>query len=462
MKCYRIKEEFDAQRLILIFSGWSVDWHLFARYEYPEGYDVAVVWDYGNVSAELPEFVKDYEETVVIAWSFGVAAFQSVHRRLSHKLNVNYVIAVNGTTFPVDDERGIPVEVFAATKAGLSDAALISFRRRICGGGARYMELAADISIDNNIECLRSQLDAFDPDGRCEIESAVEETGVWDRVFLSERDMIFPIDNMKRAWSESCAVVTIMPGSHLPDFQYIINSAIRDKRLIASRFTTTQGTYDDNADVQHHAAHHLMQLVQDERLVDVLEVGSGSGILSRSIAGCYPDAKVTWIDLADKGPDGCVGTFIHGDAEGVVKKLPACSFDAVLSANAVQWIHSPMRFLSNVGRLLRDGGVAALSTFAPGTFGELSELNGDGGLPYLTADEWKKCVESTGLKVETAEQETIVLEFANGRDLARHLKKTGVNALTRTHGTSIEGIKHLLDSGRCHLTFNPLYLILRK
>ncbi|MDE6542975.1 MAG: DUF452 family protein [Muribaculaceae bacterium] len=465
MKLHWIKQDNPSQRLILIFSGWSVDWHLFSRYSYPTGYDVAVVWDYSHLSINILDRKKEYEETIVIAWSFGVAAFQKVYKTLPKKLNINCAIAVNGTTYPVDDSRGIPTDVFAATKAGLSEAGLVSFRRRICGGGVRYRELATDLNAaGNDIESLREQLGVFDPtDERGIIIGTKIDKNLWDKVFLSERDMIFPIANMKSAWSDSNAQVFITGDSHLPDFQRIIDISIRDKSLIAKRFTTSGSTYKENAEVQQHAVDKLIAFLDIQNPSLILEIGSGCGLLSREIARLYPDARFTWIDIADNQPDGCKGNFIHGDAEVIVRSLLPDSFDAVVSANAVQWLHSPLRFLKNISFILKKGGVAALSTFAPGTFQELTELAGTTGLPYLSCEEWIKCAKAAGLTVEKAECETITLDFKNGRELANHLKKTGVNALTQARETqNYNGLRQMLELRECHLTFKPLYLILKK
>ncbi len=465
MKLHWLKHSEKSQRLILIFSGWSVDWHLFSKYSYPSGYDVAVVWDYSSLTADLLSDKREYEETIVIAWSFGVAAFQKIYPTLPRKLNINCAIAVNGTTYPVDDLKGIPTEVFAATKAGLSEAGLTGFRRRICGGGARYKEFAEYLSAEgNDIESLRAQLDIFDPaDEKGIITGAPVDKNLWDKVFLSERDMIFPIGNMQHAWREGNASVFINRDSHLPDFQRIIDASIRDKSLIASRFTTSGSTYDESAEVQHHAVCKLIESLDITNPKQILEIGSGCGYLSREIAQRFPYAIVTWIDIADNQPKGCDGIFLHGDAELIVKDLRHDRFDAVVSANAVQWLHSPLRFLKNIWHVLKKGGVVALSTFAPGTFQELVELTSTTGLPYLSCEDWTKCAEAAGFTVEKAECETVTINFKSGHELAKHLKETGVNALTQASNTrNYNGLKQMLELQECHLTFKPLYLILKK
>ena len=62
-----------ASRLILLFAGWGMSPRPLDDVSMP-GYDVAVVWDYRDMSAPWLEELSGYEETVVVAWSFGVHA----------------------------------------------------------------------------------------------------------------------------------------------------------------------------------------------------------------------------------------------------------------------------------------------------------------------------------------------------------------------------------------------------
>lgn len=466
MKLHWQKQSSETTRLLLIFSGWSVDWHLFARYDYPAGYDVAVVWDYTVLSNDIFADLRDYDETVVIAWSFGVASFNVLHQSLPSRLNLNCAIAVNGTISPVDDNFGIPENIFSATLSGLSDVSLKGFQRRICGGGNRYKDFKDDLTLcRDDITSLKNQLETFSPEKhRIETWKTAEDKRLWDRAFISTGDLIFPPDNMKNAWNCIGTPIISAEGSHLPDFQHIIDTVVRDKSLIGQQFNSSNKTYEKHAEVQIHAARQLMALWSSATApAQVLEIGPGSGTLSREIATRYPEARLTWIDLTETSPSGCNGTFLHGDAEIIVKQLPNEYFDAIFSANSVQWFHSPMRFLINASKLLKKGGKIALSTFAPGTLNEITEINGGTSLPYLSDNEWQHFAKTAGFETEKIKEEKSVLKFTSGRGLADHLKKTGVNALTKSpRKDNFALMRNLMSRGECTLTFNPLYIILKK
>lgn len=462
MKLHWLKQYSDSKRLLLIFSGWSVDWHLFTGYTYPAKYDVAVVWDYADLSTGIFAHMRNYDETIVIAWSFGVACFDRVFQDLPDGLNINCTIAVNGTTHPVDDTLGIPKDIFAATLSGLSEDSLSSFQRRICGGGARFREFKTVLQEGaDDIDSLKRQLETFQPSN----EAVARQNGdIWDRAFISERDMIFPAVNMMRAWENKPTAITCITGCHLPDFQYLISTCIRDKALIEQQFSASLNTYDENAEVQTKAARHLTDIWNiTSSTTDILEIGPGSGTLSREITRRIPEARLTWIDLTNIAPEGCEGRFIHGDAETEIRQLPNESFDAIISANSVQWFHSPLRFLQQAYRVLRKGGSIVLSTFGPGNLKELDSANGGISLPYLSCDDWRHIASAAGLEIERIESETMTIEFNSGRDMINHLKKTGVNALTHTSGHNrYAALKALMNSGNCRLTFTPLYLVLKK
>ena len=80
--------------------------------------------------------IGNYKSIDVIAWSMGVwAASQAIG---SMGLEVNSAIAINGTTHPIDDSKGIPQAIFQGTLDGLNDATLKKFQRRMCGSTESY------------------------------------------------------------------------------------------------------------------------------------------------------------------------------------------------------------------------------------------------------------------------------------------------------------------------------------
>jgi len=105
------------KRLIVIFAGWGMDQRPFLGLERP-GYDIMAVWDYRTLDFD-PSWTEGYEEVCVLAWSMGVQAAQLCHNAIAGKVTAR--IAVGGTQRPVDDECGIPHEIFSRTLDGLDE-----------------------------------------------------------------------------------------------------------------------------------------------------------------------------------------------------------------------------------------------------------------------------------------------------------------------------------------------------
>lgn len=421
----------NAPRLLLIYAGWSTDASAFADLQCP-GYDIAVAWDYSELS--LPP-VGSYGEVVLLAWSLGVHAAELT----ATGLPLTLTIAVNGTPAPVSDSHGIPESIFTATARNLSEQNLAKFRRRM---GASALPRGS-----RSIESLRDELLHFP---RTEVPFR------WDRAIISADDLIFPPANQKKAWQGRAEIVTVV-GPHMPDFQRIINSYIINKPLVGERFATRRPTYDSEAEVQHRIADHLFQLWQKHGLKarSILEIGAGSGYFTNLYSSKLKDADLVLWDLAPASD-----SVVQADAEAEMPRLER-TFDAVASASTMQWFNSPAAFLLQCQRVINSGGLAVISTFGPQTFQELTEA-GVVPLPYLSEDSIRRIVPDE-FEILELHSGLITKVFKTPLDALRHLQATGVNARPST-----QPVRRILESypqrpdGRYGLTFQPIYLILRK
>lgn len=188
------------QKLLLVFAGWGIDETPFLDYT-PDNHDLIIAYDYSSLQFDDRLLLK-YKDIKVIAWSMGVWAASQI---LPNKANypITYRIAVNGTHFPIDDERGIPQAIYRGTLSGLNEKVLNKFRRRMCNSEEilrRFLNIAPNRTIDD----LRKEL--------TEIKKMVEDSApsnfVWDRVYIGRSDLIFPSKNQRKAWQgeEYCLI----------------------------------------------------------------------------------------------------------------------------------------------------------------------------------------------------------------------------------------------------------------
>lgn len=450
---YRIISHNASRRLILIFAGWAMDWRPMKNLR-RQGYDIAVVWGYGDGNFDAA-FTEGYDEICVVAWSLGVAVAPEAVGAFKDKITL--AIAVNGTMRPVDDECGIPAAIFRGTLDGLDDRNLTKFYRRVAGSRDAYERFAADLP-DTDLESLRAELAMFAD--YCPREMT------WDVAIIGSRDAIFPPENMHRAWQGRTRCVST-DDAHLPDFQSILNHFIINKERVEERFSAVRPTYDASATVQSDMAERMTGMlcgygvkVTEAR---VLEIGSGTGMLSTRLDGLIgPRGQLDMIDLADEAPLAGPGkSFARGDAELLVRSMPDDSYHLIISASTVQWFHSPERFVAECRRVLRPGGYLCIGTYVDGNLPEVRELTG-ASLPLLSATDWERIIGSGWHTCAfTAYDRPLV--FASALEAFRHLKLTGVNSLEadpRGNGNLRHALKH--HTGPFTLTYKALVFLLQK
>lgn len=440
----RILTSGNESRLLMLFAGWGMDCNPFSGLQ-GRGFDIAVIYDYATEGEFEP--AADYDEIMVLAWSFGVIAadrFIASHPELP----LTRRVAVNGTLFPVDDEMGIPRRIFEGTLSGLSEASLRKFNLRMCGGAEAFRHYTAKAPA-RSIESLKDELVAIDS-----LEAA--HAG-WDRAYISDNDHIIPTDAQRKAWAREGVEPVEIKGAHLPDFQKIIDSEFINKPLVARRFGAVAETYERHASVQAGMARQLSHLWQDSSAGgdagEVLEIGAGSGGFTREYLKWAKCKRLMLWDLTAID-ETLPGEHMICDGETELRHLPDKAVDAIVSAATVQWFSSQASFFRECGRVLRPGGLLAVSTFGAENFREL------GPSGYPDEDTLRRWLEPE-FEIVSFSSELAELEFDSPLELLKHLKLTGVNAL-REDREAVSRARGIIGRGLCRLTYNPVFIIARK
>lgn len=462
-------DQFDMRqekRLIMFFTGWGMDELPFNSLFKP-GYDILLVYDYSDDSIDISR-LRHYDEICVLAWSLGV---WHADRFISANPQLPFTrcIAVNGTLNPVDDNEGIPERIYDLTSALPNTVALQKFYRRICGSQSA-MEQLMPVLPKREIDDLRNELVVI----RQRLKDChTTDTSRWDEIYLSDSDLIFPLQNMKKGWESARDRVKIMPGKHHAiDFADFIDKSFVDKNYVGYRFLTASDTYNDEAIVQHEVATAMMKILAEyinnsRKSYRILEIGSGMGALTskydNEVALCY-------VDLWDLSP---VQSYIsqHAntfqatacDAEINFRELCDDSYDIILSASTLQWFNSPRRFIAEIPRILRPGGVAILSFYIDGTIPELNECDDIPRMHYPKVDDILQSL--TGVKYYTHTEE-FKERFSSPAFALAHLRDTGVNALNRT-SMPVAQTRRLMNllSNRGYfseLVYNTQFIVIKK
>ncbi len=203
-------------------------------------------------------------------------------------------------------------------------------------------------------------------------------------------------------------------------------------------FSKAAPTYDGNASVQDQITATLMdRLPEDLRPTSILDIGCGTGLLTRRLAERFPRARITALDAAPGMVRACRERF--RDRPGMeVKEADIATwdsrraFDLVTSSSSLQWVRPLEVLLDRLAELVTLDGLLAFAGMLKGTLAELHECRGlalphhASAPPMPDADVWRAGLESRGFATEI-ETCTWMETPASPQDLFRALHAMGAN-----------------------------------
>ncbi|CAH0286973.1 Malonyl-[acyl-carrier protein] O-methyltransferase [Peribacillus sp. Bi96] len=223
-----------------------------------------------------------------------------------------------------------------------------------------------------------------------------------------------------------------------------------DKRLLSKRFSEHAKTYDAYANVQKSMAKQLVELLPQKnsnQKINILEIGCGTGYLTRLLVKTFPNAAITAVDLAPGMVEVAKGmtkevsvTFLCGDIEDMTLNG---NYDLVISNATFQWLNNLPATLEKLLTRLTSGGTLIFSTFGNKTFQELHmsyeyakeklqlAIDSSPGQMFYTLDELSKVCEEAipslqAFPLEITKMEKLELEyFQTVREFFTSIKKIG-------------------------------------
>lgn len=156
-----------------------------------------------------------------------------------------------------------------------------------------------------------------------------------------------------------------------------------DKRRVRASFDRAAAGYDRVAVLQREVGARLIERLDYIRLAPatIVDIGAGTGRLSKALAQRYKEAQVIALDLAPnmlraaRRHAGLLARlrgrqhYVCGDAE----RLPLArgSADLLFSNVTLQWCNDLDAVFAEFRRVLKPGGLLLFSTFGPDTLKEL-------------------------------------------------------------------------------------------
>ena len=231
-----------------------------------------------------------------------------------------------------------------------------------------------------------------------------------------------------------------------------------DKNFIAKKFENSINFYDDNAIIQELMAKKLISLIEKKKFKNILEIGSYSGLLTKKAVEKFDFDNYLALDIVDsfdkiKNLSPKI-TFEKNDVEEFNTNQ---KFDLIIANASLQWCLDFENTIKKLKSYLNKGGIIAVSIFALDNFYEIRD-SFNVSLKYKTIDEIEK-VFSENVKII---QESHTLQFKNSKDLLKHIKLTGVNAISKENLSVVQiknALKILEEKYQNKLTYKPVYII---
>ncbi|MFA5110569.1 MAG: methyltransferase [Desulfobaccales bacterium] len=216
------------------------------------------------------------------------------------------------------------------------------------------------------------------------------------------------------------------------------------KHGIRRNFARRARSYDRHASMQRLMAQGLVAMLQGipARARRILEIGCGTGYLTRLLRQAASDARLVALDLdavlveaarERLGPEAGVA-FLVADGENPIRG----EYDLIIGNATFQWFAHPGETLAAYWRNLAPGGVLAFSTLGPGTFQELAGALARAAHslnlaepPRIAAqgfgdrESWSRHLHRAGFSRVHLSRELVTLTFPTVRDFLKALQATG-------------------------------------
>lgn len=211
-------------------------------------------------------------------------------------------------------------------------------------------------------------------------------------------------------------------------------------------FERASGTYDEAAILQARVRQELIERLALVELAPgvILDLGSGTGRAAPSLAGHYPEAFITALDLAASmlRKASAHAAAVCADAS----RLPfaANSVDLVFSNLMLQWCEEPDVVFDEVRRCLKPGGFFVFTTFGPDTLHELraawSAADGFSHVHrFIDMHHIGDALVRAGFTEPVMDVERVRLTYADPVALMRDLKAIGAHNVTSGRARGLTG-----------------------
>ncbi len=203
-----------------------------------------------------------------------------------------------------------------------------------------------------------------------------------------------------------------------------------DARATQRDFSKASGHYAAHAQLQARIGNALIAQATPFLAANplLLDVGAGSGNVTR----CWPGRKLA-LDAAFGMCREAAGNQLTAvQAQATMLPLAHGAVDVVASNLMLQWLPMPELFFSEAARVLKPGGILAVSTFIEGTLMELVQAFSAAGeqhrvSEFLSPATIMYALAAAGFEAVAEQHEAITEHYEDVLDLCAYLHDIGAS-----------------------------------
>lgn len=238
-----------------------------------------------------------------------------------------------------------------------------------------------------------------------------------------------------------------------------------DPKIIKKQFKKSIDVYEQHAVVQAIMADKLINALPLYDYSFILELGCGSGLLTRKLIQKVRFDKYYANDIVEKSKvyiDKILQDYVFLGGNALRLQVNG-KFNLIISNALFQWFDNLEKSLDYFKTFLNKDGIIAFTTFSPDNFKEINVLTGL-TLEYKSIDEIREILDKN-FEIKYLENFEYTMHFQNPLEVLVHMKNTGVNALS-SKPLGIKDIKIFCDNYKASfpdltLTYSPIIAVAR-
>ncbi len=254
-----------------------------------------------------------------------------------------------------------------------------------------------------------------------------------------------------------------------------------NKQQVAGSFSRAACHYDAVAGLQRQVGNQLFGLQPSHWHGRLLDLGSGTGYFSLPLAQ-LPGTRVLALDMAQGMLSFARSARAHPQIDYLcadAEQLPLADscIDGLFSSLAIQWCQHPQRLFAELARVMRPGGCALIATLGPDTLSELraawAAVDDYQHVNQFVAQQHIDTAIEPGFEIVAFEQQRIVLQFDQLKQLTDELKGLGAHNLNPGRQQSLSGRQRVKafrsayerlrdDQGKIPATYQVFYYRLQR